>query len=185
MTTSSRQLAKRTALALAVIVCAIVTGAQDPQVPLRTTDGRAFDLASERSKVVVLSFGATWVPLTDKELPTFQRLADRYAGRGVSFYWVSVDSAKEKERRYISDADLQGFADELELLLPVLRDPARKAFRSFGLDALPAVVIIDREGRVFRKVVGFNPECYDPDKGEFLLNEAYGEVIRCLNQLLR
>jgi len=172
-------------MALAIIVCAIVTGAQDPQVTLRTTDGRTFDLARDRGKVVVLSFGATWVPLTDKELPTFQRLADRYAGRGASFYWVSVNSAKEKEKHYISDADLQGYAVELGLRLSVLRDPDQKALRAFGLDALPAIVIIDQEGRVFRKVIGFNPECYDPEKDEFYLNEAYGEVIRCLNQLLK
>lgn len=70
----------------------------------------------------------------------------------------------------------QAFADELGLRLPVLRDPNRDAFRGFGLDALPSIVILDREGRVFHKVVGF-----DPDHRA----RSHGTVIRSLNQLLR
>jgi peroxiredoxin len=172
----------------ALIVCAIVALAQAPQIILRTTDGRDFNLVRDRGKIIVLSFGATWVPLTERELLAFQNLADRFAGRGVNFYWVSTNSAKQNERNYASDADLEAFATKLELRLPVLRDPDQAAFRAFGLKALPSIVIIDREGQVCRKVVGLDPEeieYYDPVKLEAYTSRAYSEVIRCLNQLLK
>lgn len=179
---------KRIVLMAALIACALGTLAQAPQIALRSVDGRTFDLAKCRGKIVVLSFGATWLPMTDKELPAFQKLADRYAGRGVDFYWVSINSAKKGEKTAVTDAELQAFVGELGLRLSVLRDPERKAFSAFGLDALPAIVIIDQEGLVCLKVLGFNQEeaeNYDPARIELYTTRVYSAVIRCLNQLLK
>src|SRR5262249_48869377 len=134
-----------------------------------------FNLADQRGKVVVLSFGATWVPLANKELPALQKLADRYAGRGVVVYWVSTNGTKPGTKTYSSDAELEAFAGQNGLRLPVLRDPDQTAYRALGLNALPTLVIIDRDGRVYRKLVGFDPEQAEP----------YGEVIRILDQLLK
>ena len=169
-----RQLTKEITFALAIIVCATSAMSQAPQAVLRTTDGRTVNLAERRGAVTVLLFGATWVPMTDRELPAFQKLADRYTVRGADFYWVSLNGAKKEEKGYASDTDLQAFVDELGLRLPALRDPDRNAFRAFGLDAIPAIVIIDREGQVRCTVVGFGPNW----------TRTYGPVIRCLNQLL-
>jgi hypothetical protein len=126
--------------------------------------GSAFDLPDP---VLLLS-------VNTRTFRTFQRLANLYAGHDVNFYWVSINSTKKEDKRYASDTDLQAFADELELRLPTLLDPDRSAFRTFGLDALPAIVIIDREGQVGCTVVGFGP----------YWTRTYGPVIRCLNQLL-
>jgi len=169
-----RQLTKIITLALAIILCATATMSQTPQVVLRTTDGRTVSLAESRGTIIVLSFGATWAPRTERELPALQRLANFYVGRGVAFYWVSINGAKARQKGYTSDRDLQAFADELGLRLPVLRDPDRKAFRAFGLDALPATVIIDRDGRVGCTVVGVGPK----------RTRTRSPVMRCLNKLL-
>ena len=169
-----RELTKKITLVLAIIICATGAMSQAPQVVLRTTDGRNFNLAERRGTVTALLFGATWVPLTNRELPAFQRLANLYAGRDVDFYWVSVNSVKNGEKGYASDTDLEEFADELELRLPVLRDTDRNAFRAFGLDALPSVVVLDREGQVRCTVVGFGVNW----------TRTYDPVIRCLNQLI-
>jgi len=171
-----QQIKMKPVLAL-VILAAMISAAvaQAPQIVLRSVDGRNFSLADNRGKVVVLSFGATWVPLAAKELPALQKLADRYAGRDVNFYWVTTNSAKAGAKNYASDADLQAFARQHGWRLTVLRDPDQAAYHAFGLDALPTVVVIDREGKVNRKHVGF-----DPEQGE-----AYAEVIRSLDQLLK
>jgi peroxiredoxin len=159
--------------AFALLVSAAL--AQSSSVTLRSADGRSVNLAESRGKVVVLSFGATWVPLAAKELPALEKLAERYANRNVSFYWVSINSAKPGAKNYASDAELQAFARRHGLSLMVLRDPDQTAYRAFGLDALPTIVILDREGQVSRKHVGFDPEQI----------EAYAEVMRSLDQLLK
>ena len=154
---------------------ALTATAQAPQVTLKTIDDRAVSLSEWQGKVVVLSFGATWVPLAAKELPALQKLADRYATRGVQVYWVSVNSATPGAKGYSSSADLGAFAEKNGFRNRVLRDPEKAANRAFGVDALPTVVILNKDGQVARKVVGF-----DPDQGE-----AYAPVMKELEQLLK
>jgi peroxiredoxin len=165
----------RNKLTAGSVVLALAASAQAPQVTLTTLDGRAVNLAEQRGKLLVLSFGATWVPLASKELPALQKLADRYAERGVQVYWVSVNSAKAGAKNFASDEELQAFAEKRGLRASVLRDPEQAAYRAFGVDALPTVVILDRQGKLVRKHVGF-----DPDQGE-----AYGAVIKELDALLK
>ncbi|MBI1762709.1 MAG: TlpA family protein disulfide reductase [Acidobacteria bacterium] len=161
------------ALICTVFLAALTARAQEPT--FQTVDGKTVGVPELRGKVVVLSFGATWVPLAAKELPALQKLADRYAPRGVQIYWVSVNSAKAGGKNFMTDADLAAFADKRGLHAPVLRDPEQAAYRAYGVDALPTIVILGKDGRVVRKHVGF-----DPDQGE-----AYGAVMKELDQLLK
>ncbi|MGE0132284.1 MAG: peroxiredoxin family protein [Blastocatellales bacterium] len=162
---------------LSLLTLILVSGAtaQTQSVTLRSVDGGEVRLADLKGKVVVMSFGGTWVPLAPKELPALQKLADRYSSRGVQVYWVSINSAKPGARNYASDADLQAFAQKHNLKASVLRDPDQTAYKAFGLDAVPTVVLIDRQGNLAHKQVGFGT-----DQGE-----AYGELIRVIEQLLK
>ncbi|HKX30436.1 MAG TPA: TlpA disulfide reductase family protein [Blastocatellia bacterium] len=162
-----------TCLAVALIV--LTAGSQTPQATLRSLDGGSVNLNSLRGKVAVISFGNKENPLAGKELPALQKLADRYSSRGVQFYWVSINNAKPGSRNYASDDDLRAFAQKHNLRLTVLRDPDQEAYRAFGLDALPTVVVLDKQGRVARKHVGFGA---DP-------GDTYSEIIRDIEQLLK
>lgn len=160
-------------LGLLLVASGSVTRAQ--QVNFQGVDGKTVTSADLSGKVVVLSFGATWVPLAAKELPALQKLADRYAPRGVQVYWVSVNGAKPGSKNYMTDADLAAFADKRGFRASVLRDPEQAAYRTYTVDALPTIVILGKDGKVVRKHVGF-----DPDQGE-----AYGAVMKELDQLLK
>lgn len=165
-------------LQFAVVLAAwltLVVSAQAPQVTLTATDGQTVGAAELRGKVTVLSFGATWVPLASKELPALQKLADRYTARGVQVYWVSMNSTKPGAKNYMTDADLAAFAQQRGWRLKALRDPEQAAYRAYGVDALPTIVILNKDGSVARKLVGF-----DPDQGE-----AYAAVMKELDQLLK
>ncbi|MGE0884770.1 MAG: peroxiredoxin family protein [Blastocatellales bacterium] len=159
----------------ATIVILAVVWAQNPQISLRSTDGRNVSSSDLKGKIVVLSFGGTWVPMVSKELPALQKLADRYSTRGVQVYWVSINSDKQGTRTYATDNDLQAFAQKNNVRLTILRDPEQQAYKAYGLDALPTLLILDRDGKVVRKHVGFGT-----DQGE-----GYGEIIRDLDQLLK
>jgi peroxiredoxin len=160
---------------LALSPFASATSAQDQTATFQTVDGREVKLADQKGKVVVMSFGGTWVPLASKELPALQKIADRYSSRGVQVYWVSINSSKPGARNYASDADLQAFAQKHHLKLTTLRDSDQTAYKSFGLDVVPTVVIIDQQGALAHKHVGFGA-----DQGE-----AYGDLIRVIERLLK
>jgi peroxiredoxin len=162
---------------LSLLTLTLFSGAtaQAPSVTLRSVDGGEVKLADLKGKVVVMSFGGTWVPLASKELPALQKIADRTSARGAQVYWVSINGAKPGARNYASDDDLRAFAQKHNLKVTILRDPDQAAYKAFGLDAVPTVVIIDRQGNVAHKQVGFGA-----DQGE-----AYGELIRVIEQLLK
>lgn len=147
--------------------------AQAPNVSLIGTDGSTFSLASNKGKVIVLSFGATWVPMTAKELPALQKLVS--ANPKASFYWVSTNAAKTGEKNFASDAELQAFAAKNGLKIPVLRDADKAAYKAFGLTSLPSLVVIDQAGNIKIKHEGFDPDQADP----------FGDVNQALSQLTK
>jgi peroxiredoxin len=128
---------------------------------LRTTEGGAISSQMLRGDVVVLAFGASWLPLSREQVKGVQELADRYAERDLRVYWVSTDSDSPKSKNYATDEQLRDFAKKNRLKIAVLRDPDGALFKRVGVpgNQLPAVVILDRTGSVHGEpVAGIDPK---------------------------
>jgi peroxiredoxin len=124
---------------------------------LRTTDGQTITSDSLRGEVVVLAFGASWLPLSKAQLQGVRKLADEYSDRGVVVYWVSTESEDPKSKNYASDANLRGFAQKYGLKVTVLRDPDGATSKKFGVDQLPSFIIIDKHGIASEPIGGLDP----------------------------
>ncbi len=169
-----RQWKSKFAAALTMAVLIVNAGiAQSPNVTLRNLDGSAFAVAENKGKVIVLSFGATWVPMTSKELPALQKLANTHPK--ASFYWVSTNTAKAGATNYSADGDLQAFAAKNGLRIPVLRDAEKVAYKAYGLTSLPCIIVIDKDGNVKLKQEGFDPDQAEP----------FGEVGQMISSLTK
>jgi peroxiredoxin len=121
----------------------------------RAVDGAAVTSESLRGEVVVLAFGASWLPLTKNQMEAVKKLADQYAGRGVAVYWVSTESDSPKSKNYASDEDLRELARKYKA--SVLRDPDGVISKKLGVDQLPSVVIIDKQGNIAATIGGMDP----------------------------
>ena len=121
---------------------------------LRSIDGQTVTSNSLRGEVVVLAFGASWLPLSRAQLQGVRKLADEYADRAVVVYWVSTESADPKSKNYASDEQLRGFSQKYGLKVTVLRDPDGAISKKFGIDQLPSIVILDKEGNVSGAPIG-------------------------------
>lgn len=142
-------------LPIALAVFPVATMATGPvEFSFRSLDGRTITSNELRGKVVVLAFGASWLPLSRTQVQGVQRLADDYRNRGVEVFWVSTDSESPKSKNYASDDQLKDFARRYSLTVPVLRDPEGAVSRRLGVDQLPAIVIIDREGNIAGSPIG-------------------------------
>ena len=119
---------------------------------LRAIDGDTVTSANLRGQVVVLAFGASWLPLSRNQLEGVKKLADDYAGRGVVVYWVSTDSESPKSKNYASDDQLRVLARKYKVT--VLRDADGGVSKKLGVDQLPTVVIIDKQGNVSGGPIG-------------------------------
>jgi peroxiredoxin len=132
---------------------------QAVEFSLRSIDGQNVSAESLRGEVVVLAFGASWLPLSRTQLQGIRKLADKYSERGVVVYWVSTDSESPKSKNYASDEQLRAFAKKYGLNVTVLRDPEGKISRQFKVDQLPAFVILDKQGNTAGEPIGgLDPE---------------------------
>jgi len=149
---------KAAAIAVFIFVAAFtrVTMAQGPtEFSLRAIEGEAVTSQSLRGEVAVLAFGASWLPLSRNQMESVKKLADQYASRGVAVYWVSVDSANPKSKNFVSDDQLRDLARKYKVT--VLRDPEGAVSRKLGVDQLPSVVILDKQGTVAGSIGGMDP----------------------------
>ena len=110
---------------------------------------------SLRGEVVVLAFGASWLPLTRNQMESLKKLADQYAGRGVAVYWVSTESDSPKSKNFADDNQLRDLGRRYKIT--VLRDPDGATSKRLGVDQLPSTVIINKQGQVTAVVGGLDP----------------------------
>jgi len=142
------------ALSVLLIAAPFALG-QAPDFSLRAVDGPAVTSESLRGEVVVLAFGASWLPLTKNQMEGLKKLADQYAARGVAVYWISTESDSPKSKNFVSDEELRDLGRKYKI--SVLRDPEGPVSRRLGVDQLPATVIINKQGQVAATMGGLDP----------------------------
>ena len=136
----------------------VIVAPQAVEFSLRSIDGQNVSSQSLRGEVVVLAFGASWLPLSRTQLQGIRKLADKYSEQGVVVYWVSTDSESPKSKNYATDEQLRAFSKKYGLNVTVLRDPDGKVSRQFNVDQLPAIVILDKQGKAGTPIGGLDPE---------------------------
>jgi cytochrome c biogenesis protein CcmG/thiol:disulfide interchange protein DsbE len=111
-----------------------------------TLDGKPVRLSQDlRGKVVVLNFWATWCPPCVEETPSLNLLQQWIAPNGGVVLGVSLD---EDESAY------ENFLPSNNVGFPTYRDPAKQIAISYGTSMYPETYIIDRQGRIDRKIIG-------------------------------
>lgn len=140
------------ALAAALLLPGGVAGAAVPRIGrrapaliVREFNGRRFDLARERGRVVVVSFWATWCSPCHAEMPVLQTFYRRFQGHGVALIALSIDRAASLTR--VRQA-LRGYTYPAAL--------ARRArVDGFGEPlAVPMTYVIDAHGVIRARLLG-------------------------------
>ncbi len=129
------------ALVFPALVAAVDVGQTAPafELPRVSGEGRV-SLASLRGKVVVIDFWASWCQPCIRAFPELDQIQQRYGSRGVQVLAVSIDDEVASARRALGSESHQFTA---------LHDPGMSMAGRYGIGgALPATVIVDREGTV-------------------------------------
>ena len=66
-----------------------------PTLVITTLDGRTFDLAKLRGKVVLVNYWATWCAPCRKEMPKLNAFYRRYRDRGLEIIGISIDFPRD------------------------------------------------------------------------------------------
>jgi peroxiredoxin len=116
-----------------------------------TLDGKTAHLSDFRGKVVVLNFWGSWCQPCVEEAPGLNRLQQHIASHNAVVIGVAADEDDAAYKKFLLDHAI-GY--------PTYRDPATKENRSaiaesYGTVMVPETYIIDRNGKIARKIIGY------------------------------
>lgn len=113
-----------------------------------TTDGKTFDLAEWKGKVVLVNFWATWCGPCRIEIPDLIKLQEKYGPQGFTVIGLSNDDSMETVRPFLK---ANGINYPVMMASPEL-------MRQYGARSLPSSLLIDREGKVVWAMAGVSRE---------------------------
>lgn len=129
-----------------------------PLFTLKNMKGEEVSLAALKGKVVILDFWATWCGPCKSSFPAMQKAVDKYKNNeDVAFLFIDTwESAKDPL------PEVKKFIEEHNYSFNVLFDlknPTSKkneVVTSYGAKGIPAKYIVDKEGNIRFKLVGFS-----------------------------
>ena len=126
-----------------------------PDFAVTDAQGGLVTLDSYAGKVVLLNVWATWCAPCREEMPSMQRLYERFSDDEFAIAAISIDApARRTDTRGNADGDPVGFARRLGLTFPILLDPSGGIQRTYRTSGVPESFLIGRDGFIYKKVAG-------------------------------
>ena len=141
-----------TALAGLLLVFAVMSNLlvakRVPDPSFKTLDGQTRKLSTLHGQIVVVNFWATWCGPCQEELPRLSQIAASYAGKPVSFVFISIDAPKDR-------AKIPGTLARLNVSFDSWVNADTDTLGRFGLgDIVPGTLVLDENGEPVARVMG-------------------------------
>ncbi len=116
-----------------------------PDFSLKALDGKEYTLSALKGKVVLLDFWATWCPPCREEIPIIEKLHREFKDKGLVVLGIN-----DEDR-----ATVEEFVKEKKITFPILMDREGKVAQSYKVEAIPRVILINKEGKIVKDITGY------------------------------
>jgi peroxiredoxin len=113
---------------------------------LETLDGQETSLSDYEDSVVLINFWATWCAPCRAEVPDLEATYQKYQDDGFVVLGVNLEEPPET---------IVPFVEEFDVTYPILLDRNGELMKTYRAMGLPMSVLVDREGMIQVRHVGF------------------------------
>ena len=118
------------------------------ELKLKDLYGAEQSLANYKGRIVILNFWATYCVPCRQEMPDLSAIQNEFAALGLQVIGASTDEAEDRPK-------VLKFIKEVKINFPVWLGATSADTLRYGVGtALPATVIIDKNGKVFKTISG-------------------------------
>ena len=115
-------------------------GAISPGFNCTDANGKSYTLDDFKGKCIFIDVWATWCGPCKKEAPHFERLAEKFSGKGICFVGLSCD----KNREAWVNAVKAGKSNGTQLYL----EPGNTFMDDYEITGIPRFILLDKECRI-------------------------------------
>jgi thiol-disulfide isomerase/thioredoxin len=119
-----------------------------PDFALPSLSGETVRLSSFTGKVVLLDFWATWCPPCRQLIPNLAALHQRLGERGLVVIGIALDQEGAEK--------VAPFVRQEKIPYPILLGNQAVTEAYGKVESIPTVFIIDRQGKMVRKLIGYH-----------------------------
>ena len=132
-----------------------------PEFSLKDVNGAEKKLSDFKGKVLIIDFWATWCPPCRQEIPHFVSLYSQYKDQGLEIIGISLDQNSERV--------LPDFIKNNSINYTILTGNEEVTDLYGGIAAIPTTFIIDKDGNIRKKYIGYNDkEVFEKEIRELL-----------------
>jgi len=110
---------------------------------------QTIQLSQYKGKVVYLDFWASWCEPCKRSFPWMNELQEQYGENGFEIIAVNLDESR---------SDAEAFLKKMPAKFDVAFDKSGKTAEAYNLKAMPSSFLIDRDGKLVHKSLGYRAE---------------------------
>ncbi len=118
-----------------------------PGFTLEDMDEEKHSFKDLRGKVVLLNFWATWCPPCRREMPSMERLYQKF--NGENFTVIAINQMEDGDHVFAYTGQL-----DVDPTFTILFDKDSKVSNNYQVSGLPTTYLIDKQGNIRYRAIG-------------------------------